>query len=255
MIQTLAKITERRQVADGIHLIRLDSAVIAQTAQAGQFLNIRFTEGTWGPLLRRPFSISRVDGNELEVVFNVIGTGTRLMSGSRPGDRLDLLGPLGRPFGISGDFSVAVLIGGGLGIAPLPFLTQSLHREGKSIVTFVGARTGGQLYLDHLENLNIATDDGSKGFHGTNVSLLEKHLTENTIISPKLFACGPTPMMHAVAELAKRLGLPCEVSLEGDMACGMGICQGCPVERTTGEKKYALVCHDGPTFECREVNF
>jgi dihydroorotate dehydrogenase electron transfer subunit len=124
---------------------------------------------------------------------------------------------------------------------------------GKEVITLLGARTASQLVTDHLENLQIATDDGSRGFQGTVVALLASLLHLGTPSRPRVFGCGPTPMLRALAELSVREGLACEVSLEGPMACGMGICQGCPVELVGEEKAYALVCKDGPTFDVRRI--
>jgi dihydroorotate dehydrogenase electron transfer subunit len=105
-----------------------------------------------------------------------------------------------------------------------------------------------------MTNIHLATDDGSQGFHGNVVQLLEQFLEHTDIGKAKIFACGPTIMLKVMTELAQRKNLCCEISLEGQMACGVGICQGCPVERTGEEMKYALVCKDGPTFLTTEVN-
>jgi dihydroorotate dehydrogenase electron transfer subunit len=101
--------------------------------------------------------------------------------------------------------------------------------------------------------VHTSTDDGSRGFHGTVVDALKHYLSENKPVKPKIFGCGPTRMLKALAELADSAGIDCELSLEGDMACGMGICQGCPVERTDGKKKYSLVCVEGPTFNSHDI--
>ncbi|MBI3005040.1 MAG: dihydroorotate dehydrogenase electron transfer subunit [Ignavibacteriales bacterium] len=250
MTQELAPVSERTEVADGIFLLRFTSAHIAHTAQPGQFVNIRPVAGL-SPLLRRPFSVCRVEKNDVEIVFNVAGAGTRILALKRPGDELDVLGPLGSPFGFGEDFETAIMVAGGLGIAPFPFLTQNLR--GRKVETFVGAGTAGKLWLEHLQAVHIATDDGSKGFHGNVVALLEEFLGSKNLENSKIYGCGPTRMLQALSDLAKMNDLQCELSLEGDMACGIGICQGCPVERVNGKKKYALVCTDGPTFNCNDI--
>jgi dihydroorotate dehydrogenase electron transfer subunit len=252
IIEAAVEVLRREEVAEGIYRLILRSPEIAGRAAPGQFVNIRCGEGCV-PLLRRPFSISRVAGVTFELLFNVIGHGTKMMSSKRPGDSLDILGPLGNPFGIAGDFTLAVLVGGGLGVAPFPFLTDVLGRNGKEISTFVGGRTGRSVTQQYLQNVHIATDDGSLGFKGTVVELLKANMEFLTGGGAKVFGCGPTPMLKALSEFAASAGLECELSLEGDMACGMGICQGCPVERTDGKKKYALVCTDGPTFNSKDV--
>jgi dihydroorotate dehydrogenase electron transfer subunit len=216
-------------------------------------LNIRAFDGAWGPLLRRPFSVSSIDNNTLSILFNVVGTGPRILSSRRVGDTLDVLGPLGKPFGVPGDYDEAILVGGGVGVAPFPLLTKELLRAGKPVTTLLGARNKEMIFLEGLQNVQLATDDGSVGMRGNVVELLERFFQTNRTIRPKIFGCGPTPMLRALSEFAKRMNLYCELSLEGDMACGVGICQGCPVERTNGEKQYALTCVEGPTFDCREV--
>jgi dihydroorotate dehydrogenase electron transfer subunit len=140
----------------------------------------------------------------------------------------------------------------------MPLLTEALSREELPVLTYIGARSKNLLALEGLTNLHIATDDGSEGYHGTNIDLLRKHLEAGQIVKPKLFVCGPTGMMRAAQALAKEYGLPCEVSLETEMACGIGICQGCPVEtdaetyEATG-KRFRLVCMDGPSFSAKKI--
>ena len=167
---------------------------------------------------------------------------------------MDVIGPLGVPFNAGGDdHDTAVLVGGGLGIAPMPLLGQQAKRAGKTVVTIAGARTAAQLVTDYLEDPRIATDDGSLGARGTVVDLLSTLLRTGGLRRPKVFGCGPTPMLRALAELTIREGIPCEISLEGPMACGMGICQGCPVELVGEQKQYALVCKEGPVFDVRRI--
>ncbi len=247
-----ASVIDRTEIAAGIYILRLRSPEIARRASPGQFVNIRCGEGCL-PLLRRPFSISRTDGDVIELMFNVIGGGTRMLASKDSGDSVDVLGPLGVPFEIQGEYQRALLVGGGLGVAPFPFLTDALRGEMKEIVTFVGARTSAQLTERHLQNVRVATDDGSKGFRGTVVDLLREFLLDVPPVRFKVFGCGPTKMLKALSNLASSVGVDCELSLEGDMACGMGICQGCPVERSDGTKKYSLVCTEGPTFNSKEI--
>ena len=252
IIQTIVKVVDRREIVDGIFNLILQAPEIAYRSAPGQFINIRCGEGCV-PLLRRPFSISRVDGELIELMFNVIGHGTRMLSSKRSEDTLDVIGPLGVPFGIAGDYETALLVGGGLGIAPFPFLTDFLLKQKKEIVTFVGARTGRQISERHMTNVHVATDDGTRGLRGTVVDLLKQYLSGKPSKRHKIFGCGPTQMLKALSELASASSVDCELSLEGDMACGMGICQGCPVERTDGNKKYALACTEGPTFNSKDI--
>jgi dihydroorotate dehydrogenase electron transfer subunit len=252
MIQSSAHVTECREILEGIYLLTADAPGIAAGSAPGQFVNIRCANGCL-PLLRRPFSISRVEGTTIELVFNVVGQGTTLLSGKRAGDALDILGPLGIPFRVQGSYERAILVGGGLGVAPFPFLTDALLRQEKKVQSLIGARSANQLIDRHLVNVRHATDDGSKGVRGTVIDLLKAVIAEQGGTNTKIFGCGPTKMLGTLSEFARTHGIPCEMSLEGDMACGMGLCQGCPVERADGKKKYSLVCVEGPTFNSNDI--
>jgi len=248
------RVVRTRTVTDSIFVLRFRSSELASTIRAGQFLNIRVQEGS-EPLLRRPFSVYRVEGEELEIIYSVIGRGTSELAQKREGDLLDVLGPLGVPFTVGEEsYDTALLVAGGLGIAPLPILTRDILKERRSIRTFVGARSKAYLVTDYLQDVHVATDDGSMGFHGTVVDMLKDNLARAQFVRPKIFACGPTPMLRAVASLARTLGIPCEVSLEGPMGCGVGICQGCPVERAGEERAYALMCKEGPVFDISTIS-
>ncbi len=253
MVHWQGPIADLRQVAENIFVLGFEAPPIAQEARPGQFINVKVRAGN-DPLLRRPFSIYRTAGERVEILFNVVGKGTELLSISRPGDPIDVIGPLGVPFTVrADDYDTAILVGGGLGVAPLPLLGRKARAAGKEVLTLIGARTANQLVTAHLENLQIATDDGSRGYSGTVVDLLASTLRMGGPPRPRVFGCGPTPMLRALAELSIAEGLACEVSLEGPMACGMGICQGCPVELVGETKAYALICKDGPTFDVRRI--
>jgi dihydroorotate dehydrogenase electron transfer subunit len=255
MILTECSVLSVEKVADNIFVLTFHSPELSPLIRAGQFVNIKVDTRN-DPLLRRPFSVYRTDGSNIQIIFNVVGKGSSVLHRKEVGERLDVLGPLGVPFSLAADdFETAILVGGGLGIAPLPIATETLNRYSKRIVTFIGARTAAQLVEEHLENVHVATDDGSRGFHGTVVDLMKAECAKFFGKRVKMFACGPTSMLRAVAEFALQSNLPCEVSLEGPMACGFGICQGCPVELREGERKYALMCKDGPTFDIRKIKF
>lgn len=252
MIQTFCPVESVRETAPNIHVLTLRAPEIAATVKAGQFLNLR-TRDHFLPLLRRPFSVYRVDGPLVELIFNVVGIGTRILASARPGEPLDIIGPLGNSFGVRGDFSTAFLVAGGLGVAPMPILTAELRKAGKPVRTFLGARNASQIVTGHLDNVAAATDDGSAGHRGTVVDLLRRTFEAEGTAGAKVFACGPTPMLRALAALCGELSVPCELSLESPMACGIGICQGCPVEVKGGAKKYALVCREGTVFDAATV--
>jgi dihydroorotate dehydrogenase electron transfer subunit len=236
-----------------IFTLSVDAPAIAAAIRPGQFLNIKVEESI-SPLLRRPFSVYRREGDRVEVLFKVVGKGTALLSRKRPGDLLDVLGPLGAPFNLDeGNYSTAVLVAGGLGVAPMPLLTDFLRLKGKKVATFLGAKSSSELIDAHLENLSCATEDGSRSFTGHVVDLLKMTMAKKEIERPKIFGCGPTPMLRALAAFALERQIPAEVSLEGPMACGIGICQGCPVERSGAQKGYSLMCKDGPVFNVRDI--
>ena len=253
VVQQVCPVKSCDEVAEKTFLLRFKSPEIADSAQPGQFVNILAAEVGEEPLLRRPFSISRVENDLIEIIFHAVGIGTNLLSRKKSGDRIDVLGPLGQPFHGNAEYDTALLVAGGIGVAPFPFLTNDLLKRGKHIETFVGYRNAGQVFTEHLHNVHIATDDGSVGFHGNVVKLLDSFLVHNNFGKVKIFACGPTIMLKALSELARQKNICCEMSLEGQMACGFGICQGCAVERTEGAAPYALVCKEGPAFLSTEV--
>lgn len=255
----LSAITKRRVIASGLVTLCFHNPRVARETTAGQFVNVLPKAGFLDPMLRRPFSVYWTDGEEAEIIVQAHGRGTGILSETREGEMLDILGPLGRPWMVnSADYMTAVLLIGGVGVASMPMLTKALEQKEISIQTFYGARTKSLFALDHLQNLHLATDDGSAGYNGSNVMLLRSFLEKDSLESPKIFACGPTGMMRAAQSLAAEFGIPCEISLETEMACGIGICQGCPVLNeesvflSTG-RRYRLVCTDGPSFKAEEI--
>ncbi|HUL43695.1 MAG TPA: dihydroorotate dehydrogenase electron transfer subunit [Bacteroidota bacterium] len=252
MMQQICRVTDNRHVGGDIHVLTFHSPEIARSVLPGQFVNLR-VDDSYLPLLRRPFSVYHIHGDDVSLIFNIVGPGTHILSRKHAGDLLDVLGPLGSPFHIEGEYATAILVAGGLGVAPLPVITRALHVVQKQIVTFLGARTKEHLITTYLEDVSAATDDGSAGFHGTVVDLLVNFLREKPAASRKVFACGPTPMLASLFRVIEEFQIPCEVSLESSMACGIGICQGCPVERTAGGKRYALICKEGPVFSSTGV--
>jgi len=252
MRQGLYRVESVREVGGNIHVLSIHAPEIASSVRAGQFLNIK-TRDMFLPLLRRPFSVYHRVGDSLHMIFNVVGLGTRILAAGPARDPLDIIGPLGNSFGVEGGYDEAVLVAGGLGVAPMPMLTAELRGAKKRIHTFLGARNASQIVTDHLENVSIATDDGSAGSRGTVVDLLRERLKTSPRARRKIFSCGPTPMLRALSSLALEFDIPCELSLESPMACGIGICQGCPVEVTGGPRKYALVCKDGTVFDSARV--
>ena len=255
----LSRVTERRELAPGLVILRFHNPIVAKNTKAGQFVNVLPKANFRDPLLRRPFSVYNTIGEEAEIIVQAHGRGTSILTETHESDMLDVLGPLGNPWQYrSGDYMTAVLVIGGVGVASMPLLTRALTLDEIPLQTFYGARTKQLFALEGLTNLDLSTDDGTEGFHGSNIDLLRTKLEAGQIESPKLFVCGPTGMMRAAQSLAAEFGIPCELSLETEMACGFGICQGCPVRTdettflTTG-KRFRLVCMDGPSFPAEAI--
>jgi len=244
-------VLETKQVHENIYIQKIHSPEIARLIKPGQFLNIRVSENTF-PLLRRPFSICDVDGENISLMFNILGEGTRILSHKHPGDFVDILGPLGNGFNLDGEYKTAIIVAGGLGAAPFPFLTRKIINN-KKIISFVGGRTKQDVITYGLENLVLSSDDGSVGFTGNVVQSLENNLDKIEIASSKVFACGPNAMLRVLKDFCLKHNIDCEVSTECAMACGFGICQGCPIESTSNSDKYLLVCKDGPVFNVKDV--
>lgn len=276
MIQIKSRLLSRKKIAKNIFKITLDAPEICKTARPGQFVNVRLSEMK-DPLLRRPFSIHRVNRETLEIFFKVVGRGTELLTKLPKNTSLDLLGPLGHGFAVS-DRSAAVLIAGGMGIAPLFPLGEELLKNGKKVFFLIGAeKKSFVLYETKCRNLGaevfISTDNGSYGYKGFVTDLLISLLDEGKIPhDAQYYACGPDPMLHALAPIAKSRHLSCQVSLEEKMACGIGTCLSCVCKveseiaiarrglkeshiQTSPDFPYghALVCSDGPVFDIEEI--
>lgn len=239
---------------------RFSNQYLAEESHAGQFVNIKVSDGSV-PLLRRPFSIHRINRIEhwFEILFQVIGKGTRLLADCEIGERLDVLGPLGNGFTMLENCNRAILIAGGLGIAPLLLLGQQLKNADIPATLYYGNKTNQNFCcLENFESLDVpyflATEDGSSGFKGKVTELFlesqAKSLGSNSII----YACGPNPMLQKIKEIANQLQLPCQVSLETMMACGFGACLGCVINSTSPAEPYKYVCKDGPVFDANEIN-
>ena len=244
-------VVETKQVHENIFIQNIHSPEIARLIKPGQFLNIRVSENSF-PLLRRPFSICDVEGDNIFLMFNILGEGTRILSHKQKGDLIDILGPLGNGFNLDGNYKTAIVVAGGLGAAPFPYLTRKIKSK-KSIMSFVGGRTKQDVISYGFENLILSSDDGSIGYKGNVVQSLENNLDKIDIASSKVFACGPNAMLRVLKDFCLKHNLDCEVSTECAMACGFGICQGCPIESSSDPDKYLLVCKDGPVFNVKDV--
>jgi dihydroorotate dehydrogenase electron transfer subunit len=242
------------------HTLSLVAPTIAGAARAGQFVGLQ--PGTDRPfLLRRPFSIHRVEHHgpgfgTLEIVFDVVGPGTRALSGLRPHDTVDVLGPLGRPFSLPDEPCSCLLVGGGYGVAPLFFLAEELRMRGCRIDFVVGASTTERLFkaieAKRLGRTSvITTDDGSTGQRGVVTDPMPALMAQAR--TRMVYACGPMPMLAAVSRVAAAAGVACQVSVEELMACGTGICFSCVIPMVEdGQQvstRMARSCVEGPVLD------
>jgi dihydroorotate dehydrogenase electron transfer subunit len=224
------------------------------------------------PLLRRPFTIYRAENGIIEIIFQVIGRGTRLLSQKLPGEVVRVMGPLGNSFVIPDELEIAILIGGGIGIASLMMLAEELHWRKKRSIGLVGAQNGNRiLCVDDLQAVGtevyISTDDGSCGYHGWVTDLLRRILSKrleqqegkegsrSTFHASRIYACGPDGMLKAVAKIANEFHLPAQLALENRMACGVGACLGCVLKIKSGDDdvEYKRVCLEGPIFDAQDI--
>lgn len=247
-------------LSEDVVRLTVHSPRIAASARPGQFVMLK-TSSVLDPLLRRPFSISQtIDNDCIQIVFKILGKGTKLLAESKIGQPVDIVGPLGKGFRAEGQIPVC-LVGGGMGIAPLLFLAREIVENMKSaqLFVFLGARNATELkpFDDDFNRLGLhpflATDDGSLGHHGLVTELMTAQFSEHSV-DFRVVSCGPYPMLKAVATLCRGWQWPCEVSLETIMACGMGACLGCAIPRA--EKLgdgYLHVCSDGPVFDAEAV--
>ncbi len=199
-------------------------------------------------------------GQWFEILVQVIGQGTTRLSKCAVGDSLSVLGPLGNHFSIPDPCSEAILLAGGLGIAPLLFLAQRLKQLDIPTRLFYGNKSRSTICcLDEFDALQIpyvlATDDGSVGFKGTVIDLFAREKETITSSFPAIYACGPMPMLGQLQPLVATLGWSCQVSLETMMACGFGACLGCVVNSTDPKEPYKYACKDGPVFHINEIDF
>jgi dihydroorotate dehydrogenase electron transfer subunit len=256
--QKRAEVIRSEQLSEDIFRLTLLAPEISEVARPGQFVMLRISEAGHDPLLRRPFSIYQVTGNgRLQILYKVVGKVTRLMTLLRPGKQVELLGPLGHGFALK-DTKNLCLVGGGVGAAPLFFLSTWLARHSATeMIVLLGARTSLELQplAAGFEDLGIrvikATDDGSEGYHGYVVDIIDKTLQDHS--HPwRIYSCGPYPMLRAVSKLSQLRNWSCQVSLETMMACGISACLGCAVPRA-GLDGYLHACKDGPVFNATQL--
>ena len=281
MKQLICTISHNEEIMPDVHLISFESPYIANTAQPGQFITISCND----VLLRRPFSIHEVNSGQVSILFQGVGKGTTWLSKQQKGIKLDILGPLGNVFKIESQSKHLLLVGGGIGIAPLIFLVQRTLPE-HSVTIVHGASTANLIYplssvfirssaeRDRKDNSSVlnsrfhyvkVTEDGSSGHNGMATDVVIDHLNW----ADQVFACGPTNMYMTMSALCKNMQITkpgngpielyednkaklqrCQISLETVMGCGIGSCYGCSINTKDGMR---TVCRDGPVFELDQV--
>jgi dihydroorotate dehydrogenase electron transfer subunit len=269
---------ENRELSEGNFLLTLKVPRSFATPQPGQFVHLRISE-EGDPLLRRPYSlegfVSTGRIRAVRIYYSVVGRGSRILASQGKGRTLDLIGPLGVGF-TPRPRRIPVLVAGGRGVAPLLFLSRRLREKKRPYVFLFGARSRKELYgVREVRGgrLHLATDDGSVGFHGSVLELLQREWSGGgyTPLTAEVFTCGPHALLHEVAEFARSSGIRCEASLEGPMACAVGACRGCPVPLRNGNghgarsaagasaaaagARYPAMCVEGPVMDATIVDW
>ena len=254
-VERKCKIVSMERTGDAVYML-LEAGDMVRTSfqNPGQFVHVKCGEGL---LLRRPISVCTCQKDEpsdlVTIVFEVRGEGTQWLADRQVGDELDVLGLAGNGFPIKSEGRY-LLVGGGIGIPPMLGCAQFTHGRSTAIL---GGRSKDKIILsdrfdEECTKVMIATDDGSLGYHGFVDALVRQELTEDKNYDAVL-ACGPKPMLRNVARVAEEFGVPCLVSMEERMGCGVGACLVCACDMADGSRKH--VCKDGPVFDSKEVDW
>ncbi|MBI2457610.1 MAG: dihydroorotate dehydrogenase electron transfer subunit [candidate division NC10 bacterium] len=271
-----ATVAFNRQISPAYLHLGIAAPAFPATFRAGEFVMIR---PSWvgDPFLPRAFSIYRISTRPsggassagdappvVEILYKILGRGTQCLSRMEPGQEIEILGPLGNSFTLPDDLGQAVLVAGGIGVPPIAALAAQVAQirnskfEIRNLDVFLGGKTSEDiLCLKDFEEagagVHITTEDGSLGTRGLITDPLRPFLLTPHPSRLTLYTCGPPGMLAAVAGLAEESGIPCQASVEANMACGFGACMGCAVEVKGDGKSYKLVCKDGPVFDSREI--
>ena len=256
----LAELVQREQLKSDIFKYSVKAPNIVKNSKPGHFIEIRVSDQT-EPFLRRPISIHNLDkaNGILEFIFQVKGKGTEILSKKEVGDKIDIIGPLGYGTFKYENYNNLAIIGGGIGVFPLYELAKNAKVDGKNVNIYLGFRNKDFVVLeDEFKNVSnnfvLTTDDGSYSEKGFAINYLEKDIEDGKIDS--IYACGPLPMLKAVQKLAIEKNIPCQISLEEKMGCGLGVCLGCAVKTAKSPKEapeFVHVCKAGPVFNAKDV--
>ncbi len=250
MHDELVTILENKKVNDEYYKLIFSSALLSKKILPGQFVNIQLEDHNGGVFLRRPFSYYRINGNKIEILYEILGRGTGILAQKRKGHQLKVLGPLGRPFAEQLNGKKRILVAGGVGVPPLVFLAERVKESPKNQFLLIGCKSKKEV-LPKKELAKIkgqilyATNDGSYGKKGFVTVLLYDLIKKENPKSLFIQTCGPNVMMSAVMSIAKEFGIEGEASIDERMACGVGACLGCVVETHEGFK---TSCVEGPVF-------
>lgn len=245
-------ILSNARVAAGVGRVVFEAPRTAANIRPGQFVHLRIAEGS-DFILRRPFSVFRAAAGKLEILYQVVGRGTLALAEADAGTEMDLIGPLGHGWKFPNGISHALVVAGGLGIGPMGMLVEELARLGVAATLAQGAPSADRLlaqdvFRESCRRIEVATDDGSAGRKGFVTVVVEELLEADRF--DMMYVCGPEPMERIVVGLASASGLPCQVSLERLMACGVGVCLSCVVSTTSGTQR---ACVDGPVFDAADI--
>lgn len=254
-----AKIVKADCLANGVYEIWFETEHIAREAKAGQFISVYSNDGA--KLLPRPISICRIDGDNLRIVYRVAGKGTEEFSKMSTGECLNIQGPLGNGYDMPADNKHVLLLGGGIGIPPMLELACEIVAQTTCTCDVVlGYRDTENFLKDEFESVDrdrctvtVATEDGSVGTKGNVLDAVREH----SIKADAIMACGPTPMLRAIKQYAAEHDIPCFISLEERMACGIGACLACVCKSVDKDEHSQVnnkrICKEGPVFDAREV--
>lgn len=256
----MAELVNKEQLKPDIFKFSVKAPSIVKEAKPGSFIEIRVSEQL-DPFLRRPISIYNLDRENgiLEFIFQVKGKGTEILAKREVGKQIDIVGPIGYGTFKYESYQNIAIIGGGIGVFPLYELAKCAKADNKNVTTYLGFRSKDFVVLEEefkkvSHQFVLTTDDGSYAQKGFAINFLEKDIEEGKIDA--IFACGPLPMLKAVQKLAIEKNIPCQISLEEKMACGLGVCLGCAVKTAKSPKEapeYWHVCKAGPVFNAKDV--